>query len=175
MKNRSPTIEIQARSALSSGELGEIDDLRARVFGTGPRKLVFASPDWHILLRIERTLLSQVSLFLRTGCVEEKAVRLVGIGSVATAPEWRRQGLATMALQGTTSFAREKLDAEFGLLICAPQLIRFYDRLGWREASGPLVFDQPDGKVTFQDVTMILPLRGRPWPNGPIDLCGLPW
>ncbi len=175
MKDRTPTIEIQARSALSGSEIGEIDDLRGRVFGAGSRKLVYASPDWHVLVRIERTLLSQVSLFLRTGSVGEQGVRLVGIGSVATAPEWRRQGLATMALHRTTRFALEKLDAEFGLLICAPQLIRFYDRLSWQVASGPLVFDQPDGKVTFQDVTMILPLRGRPWPNGPIDLCGLPW
>lgn len=47
--------------------------------------------------------------------------------------------------------------------------------LGSLARGGPLVFDQPDGKLAFQDVTMILPLRGRAWPNGPIDLRSLPW
>jgi len=44
-----------------------------------------------------------------------------------------------------------------------------------RAAKGPLTFDQPQGKVTFTDVTRILPCTKKDWPPGVIDLCGLPW
>jgi hypothetical protein len=47
--------------------------------------------------------------------------------------------------------------------------------LGWQVVEGPLTFDQPQGKVTFPDVTMVLPCAGKEWPPGVIDLCGLPW
>ena len=70
---------------------------------------------------------------------------------------------------------RDELQVAFGLLICDECMIPFYSRLGWQVVEGPLMFDQPGGKVVFDDVTMVLPCAGENWPEGTIDLCGLPW
>jgi predicted acetyltransferase len=117
-----------------------------------------------------------VEIVERIGTVNGQPVKLGGIGGVTTLPEWRRRGLASIALQRAATFMREELHVEFGLLGCEREMAPFYGRLGWEIADAPLVFDQPSGKTTFADaVTMVLPCAGKEFPRGTIDLCGLPW
>ena len=97
------------------------------------------------------------------------------IGGVATLPEWRGRGLASVAMEKAAAFMDEELGVEFGLLLVDEVTAPFYRRLGWELVPGPLVFDQPGGKATFPELTMVLPFAGRKWPPGPIDLRGLPW
>ena len=119
--------------------------------------------------------MSHVEIINRMATVGGVSLRLGGIGGVATHPEWRGRGLATLALRLAEVWLRELLLADFGLLICSQARRPFYERLGWRVVDGPLVFDQPTGKVTFGDVTMVLPCLRSEWPTGTIDLRGLPW
>jgi len=67
------------------------------------------------------------------------------------------------------------LGVEFGLLVCEEDVVPFYERLGWQVVEGPLTFDQPGGQATWPAVVMVLPCGGKAWPEGMIDLCGLPW
>ncbi|MBN1976229.1 MAG: GNAT family N-acetyltransferase [Anaerolineae bacterium] len=102
-------------------------------------------------------------------------VKLGGIGGVVALPEWRGRGLGTATLERAAAFMQDELQVAFGLLICGPDMVPFYRRLGWQVVEGPLTFDQPGGKVVFDEVTMVLPCAEQEWPNGEIDLCGLPW
>ena len=102
---------------------------------------------------------------------------LGGIGGVATLPDWRRHGYAGAAMRTAAEFMRNELRVEFGLLICGDQMLPYYCKLGWQLIAGPLMFDQPKGKTTFDASTkiMVLPSRKHDWPPGVIDLCGPPW
>jgi len=132
---------------------------------------------WHVLTFADQMPVSYLGIFERTGTVGGKPVRLGGIGGVMTPPEHRGMGYSSTALEAAAAFMRDRLGSTFGLLVTGPKLIGFYGRLGWRRVPGPIRFWQPDGvdRSDRIDVIMILPLAGEPWPDGPIDLCGLPW
>lgn len=137
--------------------------------------LAWSDIDWHVLIWDGEILVSHVEIIERMGSAGGETVRLGGIGGVATHPAWRGRGLASLALRIAELWLREVVKADFGLLICGEARIPFYRRLGWQVVQGPLCFDQPTGKITFDDVTMVLPCLRRDWPAGAIDLCGLPW
>jgi GNAT superfamily N-acetyltransferase len=168
-------VEIRSNCELTPSEQETLDRWTHQVFGLEAAGYTWAEVDWHVLVWMEGELASHVEIIERTGMVGGRPVRLVGIGGVASAPEWRGRGLATVAMGEAAEFSCGDLDAEFGLLICGQEKIPFYRKLGWEVVDGPLVFDQPEGKVTFEDVVMVLPCKGQEWPTGTIDLCGLPW
>jgi predicted acetyltransferase len=128
-----------------------------------------------VVVKLDGIIVSQVGIVERTGMVDGKPVKLGGVGGVATYPNLQRNGLASAAMHMAAGFMMDSLKVDFGLLVCAREKEPFYRRLGWQEVTGPLVFDQPQGKVTFHDVIMILPCVQQDWPPGIIDLCGLPW
>jgi hypothetical protein len=38
-----------------------------------------------------------------------------------------------------------------------------------------MCIDQPEGRTTLNYPVMVLPVCSQVWPEGKIDLCGLPW
>ena len=135
----------------------------------------WAKPDWHVLVWVGDQVVSCLKVIERTGTVGGHPVKMAGVGDVVTPPPLRRRGYASAAVKAASAFICEKLDAEFGVLMCEEHLVHFYARYGWQRVPEPLQFDEPWGKVTSPEVTMVLPCRGQEWPDGPIDLCGLPW
>jgi GNAT superfamily N-acetyltransferase len=168
-------IEVKRTDELTKTERTYIDAWLIQQFSEEAAEYAWSDVDWHVLLRVNGQLVSHVEIVERTGTVDGQPVKLGGIGSVVTLPEWRGQGLAAATLERAAAFMREELQVAFGLLICGQNMMPFYSRLGWQVVDGPLVFDQPGGKVVFDDVTMVLPCAGEDWPEGTIDLCGLPW
>jgi aminoglycoside 2'-N-acetyltransferase I len=168
-------IEVKRTDELTESERTYIDAWLIQQFGEESHDYAWSDVDWHVLLRVDDQLVSHVEIVERTGTVDERPVKLGGIGGVVTLSEWRGRGLATAVLGRAATFMRDELRVAFGLLICGQKMIPFYSRLGWQVVAGPLVFDQPGGKVVFDDVTMVLPCAGADWPEGTIDLCGLPW
>jgi GNAT superfamily N-acetyltransferase len=162
-------IIIKAENDLSDTERQQMDTVCDQAFGAdtdddhgeGVDYVWILNNDWHVLVELDGKFVSHV--------------RLSGIGGVATLPGYQKRGLASAAMRATAEFMCNTLKTDFGLLVCARKREPLYRSLGWQEVAGPLVFDQPRGKVTFQDVTMILPCVRRDWPPGVIDLCGLPW
>jgi GNAT superfamily N-acetyltransferase len=168
-------IEAKRTGELTESERARIDAWLIQQFAEESDDYEWSDVNWHVMLRVDGQLVSHVEIVERTGTVDGEPVKLGGIGGVVTLPEWRGRGLATAALARATALMRDELQVAFGLLICGQNMIPFYGRLGWHVVEGPLVFDQPDGKVVFDDVTMVLPCASEFWPAGTIDLCGLPW
>jgi hypothetical protein len=175
-------ISVLADSELSTQYRNQIDEVCDQAFGvhsggednSGGFQWV-PKNDWHVVVKLDGVIRSQVGIVERTCTVDGRPVKLGGVGGVATFPNMQKRGLASAAMHRTAGFMRDSLKVEFGLLVCARETEPFYRRLGWQEVDGPLVFDQPRGKVTFDGVTMILPCVKQNWPPGIIDLCGLPW
>ena len=170
-------IKIRAANELSEAERQQIRDLDRQAFSSPDPYgyLEWSTNHWHVLVKVDGRYISQVGIVERTGTVNGQPIKLGGVGGVGTLPEWRCRGLAQQAMERAAQFLRDEVGVEFGLLICNQNMLPYYRKLGWQVVKGPLTCDQPQGKVTFPDVTMVLPCTKKDWPPGVIDLCGLPW
>jgi GNAT superfamily N-acetyltransferase len=166
-------IEIRSVDSLSDYERWQIRSWQSQVFDLESEQ--FSAVDWYILVSHDDHWVSMLEIVERVATVGGQPVNLGGIGSVTTLPAWRGHGFSSAALRTAATFMREELGVHFGLLLCMETVVPFYERLGWRVVEAPLVYDQPSGKLTSDQVTMILPCGESEWPKGPIDLCGLPW
>jgi len=168
-------IEVRHDGALTAAERDFIYRWSGEVFGAEAAEYMWSDVDWHVLVWDDGEIASHVEIVDRMGTVDGRPVRLGGIGGVATATAWQGRGLASAAVARAGAFMRGEMRVEFGLLVCAPEMVEFYGRLGWQEVSGPLLVDQPGGKVELEGPVMVLTCQGEAWPGGVIDLCGPPW
>jgi GNAT superfamily N-acetyltransferase len=155
-----------------------MDDLRREIdFGTPP--YVWTPPEerpWRFMVWEDGRLVSHVGVLERTIRVGGEPLHVAGVYSVMTRPADRGRGYASAALERAAAFMRDELGrAGHGLLLCIDERLPFYRRLGWERLSDPVLFEQPGGRLVNEINTMVLPLRGRSWPGGAVDLCGLPW
>jgi aminoglycoside 2'-N-acetyltransferase I len=139
------------------------------------RGLVFAHADRRVLARDESgRLVCHVGLFLREIRWDGRPVNVGGIGGVATLPDCRGRGFASIALRRAADcFADAKLD--FGLLFCEAARFDYYRNQGWRQFHGSVTMEQPNGRSRLTSLTpFVLDIRLSPR-SGDLDLCGLPW
>ena len=124
----------------------------------------------------EGSALCYVGVVLRDARWGDRAVRVGGIGGVKTHPAYRGRGFATTAIRMALDFFRERGDVDFGLLVCEPNLVPFYERLGWRTFLGDLLVAQRQTTVPFTfNLPMTTPVRLQEHLTGAIDLMGAPW
>ena len=117
-----------------------------------------------------------VGIFFRTATWNGQKVHIAGIGGVATRPDCRRKGYASIALNAAVQTMRDHDAAQFALLFCEPHNFEFYQSRGWQPFGGDIDVEQPDGKLRFTVMSpFVLDLRRRAPRQGTIDLCGLPW
>jgi hypothetical protein len=107
--------------------------------------------------------------------VAGQAVRVGGVGGVATNGDLHGRGYAQKAMRYAEKYMCEELNVEFGLLFCLDRLKPFYERQNWQLVQEPVEFDQPSGKMISPLNVMVLPCKGQTWPAGAVDLCSLPW
>jgi len=131
--------------------------------------------EWYAEARIEERLAGALEIVTREVKAGVESARVAGIGGVKTKPELRLRGVASAMLSAAAQLMRDRLDVEFGLLICQRRVAPVYEKAGWVRVSGSTSFPQPSGIVTYPSDTMVLKLGTRNWPAGPIDLCGNPW
>jgi GNAT superfamily N-acetyltransferase len=167
--------EIRSSDSLSHRERRQLSRWLKQFVDLDSSPIVWAVADWFHLTWERERLLCHLEIIERRATVSEEPVLLGGLGGLVTQPEYRGKGLATATLRESVRFMTGELQVGYGLLLCEERLEPFYRRLGWESVSGPLFFDQPAGRVQWARSVMVLPLRGKPWPEGEIDLRGLPW
>lgn len=141
------------------------------------RQVDWSIPEWCVRLRSEDgELLSFVGVYVRVAECDGLPLRLGGVGNVKTHPQARGQGLAAIGIQRAVEFFIAQPGIVFALLVCEPQLLGYYARLGWQEFGGRLLVRQQgiSSDFTFNRV-MIYSVRIEQSLPGTIDLCGLPW
>ena len=70
---------------------------------------------------------------------------------------------------------RDRLTAEFGLLLCQRKVARVYEKAGWMRVDGPTPILATIRSYDLSARRDGLKLGVRDWPGGAIDLCGRPW
>jgi predicted acetyltransferase len=124
---------------------------------------------------LDGNLVGRIGILQRTISVGQELLPVAGICGVVTISEYRGRGIASALLGESVAFIKRRLGLPFALLTCNLRLEVFYQRLGWKTVCGPTIFTQPGGVRTCGGLTMIVECETRPWPEGAIDLCGLPW
>ena len=84
--------------------------------------------------------------------------------------------MATTAIRRALDFFHGQGDVDFGLLVCEPGLVPFYERLDWHRFPGDLFVTQNHATVPFTfNLAMTTPVRLQEPLAGTIDLMGPPW
>ncbi len=162
---------IRPSAELSEYEHWQVRSWQAQTFDLSEE---FATVDWYVFGIRAGKWVSMLELTQRTAIVDQQPIELALIGSVVTVPQWRGQGYASAVLQHATSFFCQQRGVAFGLLLCMDGVVSFYERQGWQRVLEPLFYDQPSGKVRSDQNTMVYACHNQVWPQGMIDLCGLP-
>jgi aminoglycoside 2'-N-acetyltransferase I len=141
------------------------------------RSIEWAPHQWGVVgWDADGAALCYVGVVLRDARWGDRAVRVGGIGGVKTHPASRGRGFATTAIQRALDFFHEQGDVDFGLLVCEPGLVPFYERLGWRRFPGELLVTQRRATMPFTfNLVMTTPVRLQEPLAGTIDLLGPPW
>jgi len=168
-------IEVKSARELSTFEKARQDcvvtsSLYAYLTGTK-----WAIADWTVMVWENEELITNIHIIERTAIAGKQPVRLGGIGNLATKVEWRKRGYATEALKVAVDFLHDPLKVDFGLMIATEKMIPSYEKRGWKVVAHSMLIEQPDGKQAFSIPVMTLPVLKQDWPEGGIDLCGLPW
>lgn len=172
------TIELKKLADFTPAEHAALDDLRGEItFGLPPTTwLPMELTPWRVLVWDDDRMVSHVGIMERTIEVGGRPVHVAGIRSVMTRPSQRGRGLASQAMERAQRFVDDSLPrAEHGLLLCLDVRVPLYSRLGWSVVPDRTIYDQPEGPTVSPVNTMVRPFRGRPWPQGEVNLKGLPW
>lgn len=157
-------------------ELRALHSMWDKVCFAEPNDYQWARPRWHIYVYADGVPVSYVGLFARDCTLDDRPLRLAGIGSVMTPPTHRRHGYASAGLIRANGAMRALTGAAFAQLVTNTPLIPFYEQFGWQHITDPMIVALPDGTPRqYEGVVMIQPLAGDPWPGGTLDLCGIPW
>lgn len=136
----------------------------------------WAEPDHTILLMAESgDVLTFYNIVLRQCRFDDDPRLIAGINNFITPQEHRGAGYGTDVMKEAAGILFEELSVEYGLLLCADELVPFYSRFGWYKVNSQLYFDQPDGRKQWQANIMLLSRNGNIIFPEKIDLCGLPW
>ncbi len=166
---------IRVTSALSEEERQRLFGWGQHIFGVDDHKYTWRPKEVHIVLDVDGVPASHVGLIDHTVDVGGRPVRVAGVGGVATNNELHGRGYARKAMNYATTFMRDEMKVEFGLLFCLDPLKPFYAQQGWQLVTAPVWVLQPTGRILSPLNVMVLPFDGRAWPEGTIELGSLPW
>ncbi|MCN9241068.1 GNAT family N-acetyltransferase [Streptomyces sp. RY43-2] len=100
--------------------------------------------------------------------------RVAGLGSVLVDPAHRGRGIARTMISVAVEHARAA-GAETVMLICLPEQVPFFTRLGWRQIFAAVTLQQPAAVRPCPLSTMTYDLTDLPRPSISVDLQGLPF
>ncbi len=175
--------ELRQVADLTAEEQAELEQLSLAVYppdsaATWPgRSIEWAKPAWCVIdWDSGGKALCYVGVHVRAARWNERPVKVGGIGGVKTHPTARGRGLASAAIRRAVDFFWDQGDVDFGLLVCEPNLVPFYERLGWRRFAGTFLVTQQKATVPFSfALPMTLAIRLQDTLTGTIDLQGPPW
>jgi GNAT superfamily N-acetyltransferase len=168
-------IELEIRNGDASWP--DAKPLVEAAFGNSPfGHIRWANPDLRVLAETPNEgIVCHVGLYFRLATHNGVKMHIGGIGGVATHPDARRRGYASVALDASIRSMRDRQDVQFVLLVCEPHNEAFYAARGWHPFEGEVFCEQAEGRVPFTAMKpYVFDLKRAPR-RGTIDLCGLPW
>lgn len=133
-------------------------------------------PDYSMVALENGELLGHLNLIQRIIHWDNEEVQCTGINNLIVSPKARRKKIGSKLLIQAKTFTLDKLDSKLMLLLCAKELVPFYEKHQWGKIYVPLRFDQPDeSNLLWQAEAMVLALYPLEPLKQSIHLNGLPW
>lgn len=169
-------IEIIKHSELNSQSKKKLDSFIEEEFGNIPivKDTEWATPDWTIIQHVNNEIVTFYHIVLREILIDGENFKISGINNVITPMEFRGKGYSSKTLRETEHLIFDDFDCDLGLLLCADELIPFYERLNWYSVNCPVFFEQSTGQKLWNANTMLLTKKEKLYPKI-INLNGLPW
>ena len=167
--------EIRRAQTLTDEEKRILYEWGENIFGVEAHKLRWRPKDLHFLLYSDDKPLSHVGILKHVISVNGEHATVAGVGGVVTVPEAQGKGHARRLMQHAAKFFGQEWNVDAGLLFCRPELLAYYETLGWKEVDGPVTIQQPEGDIFSPLCVMILPLEELSWKSVNIDLRSFPW
>jgi aminoglycoside 2'-N-acetyltransferase I len=168
-----PAVAVYDVATMPADLRSELEAWFDRQFGHLPFQ--WTPPEWYVVARLDGQLVGRLSVARREISVGGTRVDVGGVAGVTTLPELRRRGIAAAMMRRTATLFRDELAVAFGHLLCRADIAPVYASVGWERVAVPTWFTQRSGRQRYPHETMILRCAGQPWPEGEIDLGGLPW
>jgi GNAT superfamily N-acetyltransferase len=168
-----PDVAVYEASTIDPGLRRDLEAWFDRQFGHLPFQ--WTPPEWYVVARLDGRLVGRLSVARREIGVGGSPVEVGGVAGVTTLPELRRHGIAAAMMRRTATLFRDEFRVPFGHLLCRADIAPVYASVGWERVAAPTWFTQPSGRQRYPHETMVLRCTGRFWPEGEIDLRGLPW
>ncbi len=167
--------EIRQADILTDEENRILFHWGENIFGDLTHQLTWRPKHLHFVLYADEKPVSHVGLLRHEVKVGDEPVKVAGVGGVVTVPAVQKQGVARKLMQHAARFMDTEWDVDAGLLFCLPKMEAYYARLGWQTIDGPVIVDQPTGRVASPLLVMVLTFHNQAWPKGEVDLQSLPW
>jgi hypothetical protein len=168
-------VEIRLEQSLTDEEKQTLFGWGENIFGVEDMLYSWRPKNWHFITEEDGRVVSHVGVLETKVYAGGYEVTVGGVGGVVTVPEAQGRRHVHAAMRRAAEFMREQLKAEFGMLFCLTRLAPFYAAQGWRLVEETIEFEQPTGKVVSPFHVMILPCGERAWPEGKVEVGGLPW
>jgi hypothetical protein len=132
-----------------------------------------------VIARLNGQMIGRSAVVTREVRVGDEILTIMGIAGLIVREDYRLMGLGQELMAATMNFVRRS-PVPFCVLMCNLDLEKFYSPYGFKTIPGQnAVFLQPDGKIheykPQHGVTMVFQKPGRVWPEGLLDLQGLPF
>ena len=159
----------------TEAERAELHDGEENAFESIHLGIEWEDHERRVVIRDDGRLIACAGLIVAPVEVAGERFDVVGFGGVIVTRSRRGQGLARRVMEAAIADAAE-LGPERGLLFCRPDRAGLYSRLGFTKVDAPVEVGQTQGRATMPLDTMWRPLRpGASWPDGPVNLPGLPF
>jgi aminoglycoside 2'-N-acetyltransferase I len=140
-----------------------------------PAAIEWAPPELRVIVEADEQPVCHVGLHRREGIWKDRKIRIGGIGGVLTHPDFRRQGLASVAIDAALHTLRDERSNDFALLFCDPDMAGFYTSRNWKPFMGEVFAEQQGERGRFNVMQPLVYYLKRAPHEGELDLCGLPW
>lgn len=140
----------------------------------------YARFEMHAIAREDSTIIGHAGTSRRFVDVGGREVTIAGIGGVVVHPDARGQGVGQRVIESLRESMTSEAPAEFGFLGCRDEVVPFYESCGFVRVANPVrEVSHRDGMTVLvgESPTLVCPGTASlaHWPNGTIDLRGLPW
>lgn len=168
-------MEIKQLSTLTELEQQKLFGWGEDIFNVDPLTLHWRHKDLRFVLYDNEEPVSHAGILKHVITVNDEPVLVAGLGGVVTVPEARHEGFARRLVLAAMRFAESEWKVEAGLLFCRPQMLAYYESLGWQVVEPPVMIEQPGGKIVSPLHVMVIPFGDMAWPSGTVELQSLPW
>jgi hypothetical protein len=169
-------VEVKKYSELTHRIKEKLNSFIDVEFGHIPivKEIEWATPNWTIIQYKHDEIATFYNIVIRNIKIDGETFKAGGINNVITPKEFRGKGYASKTLRETEYFIFDNLNCDLGVLLCADELVPFYEKLNWYRVDCPVYFEQSTGQKLWGANTMLLTKNGALNPSK-IDLNGVPW